>query len=407
MLQKLIQRLLSPRHPWRDFNFDELSEVYVTMMVRSLAISMVGIFIPVYLYKLGYSVTSILMVFAFYFTLRIGLDFAAAFTTARIGPKHTLVIGQLLQICSSGLFLTLPVFHWPIMLVGAVWGAAASFFFIPFHIDFSKIKHKAHGGKELGFEQMMEKIGQFLGPVVGGIVASAFGPRYIFLVSIFMLIAGLWPLFRTAEPVRINQKLDYKTFPLHKVSKNIPAYIGLNIENTLCLMLWPLFLAIFVLPGARVFVEVGLLASISVIASALAAHAIGKTVDNKKGRTLLRYSASINTLVYVVRLFVTSYPMALITNVTNEVVTMGYRLPFTKGVYDQADDLPGYRIVYISSMEVIGCMGKALAWWILVILSLVLGTRQVITVGFAIAAIASLFIMTEKFKSLDYNKANG
>ncbi len=407
MVKKYLHKLLHKQHYWRTINFDELSEIYAATMMRSLAISMVGIFIPVYLYKLGYSITLIFIVFAAYFSSRVVLDFVSAFTTARIGPKHTMIIGQALQITSSALFLTLPAIHWPLLLVGGVWGSAASFYFIPFHIDLSKIKHKNHGGKELGYVQIMEKIGQVLGPIIGGIVATMFSPRYIFLVSIVMLIAGLWPLFRTAEPVQLKQKLDYKTFPLHKVRMNIPAYIGLNIENTFCLMLWPLFLAIFVLPGNAVFAKVGALLSISVVASILAARAIGQTVDNKKGRVLLRYSATINALVYLVRLIVVNYPMALVTNIANEAVTMGYRLPFTKGFYDQADDLPGYRIVYISSMEVIGCIAKATAWWFLVALSTILSPRTVITVGFAIAAAASLLIMTEKFDSLNYNTGKG
>jgi MFS family permease len=400
MLQKIIQKLLAYRHPWRDVTFNELSEIYATMMIRSLAISMVGIFIPVYLYKLGYSLPAIMSVFGCYFTARIGLDLAAAYTTARIGPKHTLVIGQLMQIISSALFLTLPNFGWPLALLGAFWGGANSFFFIPFHIDFSKVKHRNHGGKELGFEQIMEKIGTALGPLTGGVVASVFGSRYIFLVSIVMLLVGLWPLFKTAEPVRIRQKLDFAGFQYGKVREYIPAHIGVNVENTLCLMLWPLFLALFVLPGDSVFARVGIMASVSVLVAAFTAHAIGRVVDNKKGRPLLRYSAVANSLVYIVRVFTVSYPMALATNVANEAITIGYRLPYTKGFYDAADDLPGHRIVFITSMEIMGCMAKAIMWWVLVALAMVLSARTTIIIGFAIAAIASMLITTEKFESL-------
>lgn len=401
MLKKLLRAFLAPRHAWRGIDFDELSEIYVSMMMRSLATSMVGIFIPVYLFKLGHSLPAIASVFGCYFSVRVLLDLIAAHTTAWIGPKHTLVIGQFLQIATSALFLTLPTFGWPLPLLGIFWGGAASFFFVPFHIDFSKIKHRAHGGKELGYEQMMEKIGYALGPATGGIVATLFGARYIFLVSALMLIAGLWPLFRTAEPTKLRQKLDYAGFDYKKVAHIIPSYIGLNVENTLCLMLWPLFLGMFVITGSDVFAGVGTMASIAVIASILAAQAIGRTVDNRQGRPLLRYSAVANSLVYVVRVFTISYPMALATNIANEVITMGYRLPYTKAFYDAADDLPGYRIVFISSMEIMGCAAKATMWWVLTGLGLILSAKTTIYVGFAIAAAASLLITTEKFKALD------
>lgn len=400
MLKRLLRRLWAPRHTWRGIDFDELSEIYISMMIRSLATSMVGIFIPVYLYRLGHSLPAITSVFGCYFSVRVLLDLVAAHTTARIGPKHTLVVGQLLQIATSALFLTLPIFDWPLPLLGIFWGGAASFFFVPFHINFSKVKHRLHGGKEVSYEQIMEKIGFALGPAVGGIVAVLFGARYIFLVSAIMLVAGLWPLFRTAESTQLKQKLDFAGLPFKKIKHLIPSYIGLNVENTLCLMLWPLFLGMFILTGEDVFVGVGTMASISVFAAIVAAHAIGKTVDNRQGRPLLRYSAVANSLVYIVRIFTVSYPMALATNIANEVITLGYRLPYTKAFYDAADDLPGYRIVFISSMEIMGCMAKASMWWLLTGLALILSARQTIYIGFGIAAVASLLITTEKFKAL-------
>ncbi len=401
MLKKAIHRLLQKRHPWRDISFDELSEIYLASLMRSASISMTGIFVPIYLYRLHYSITAVASVFAFYFTARVCLDLITAHTVARIGPKHTMVIGQFLQIASSAIFLTLPWAHWPLWFVGAVWGSSASFYFIPFHVDFSKIKHRNHGGKELGYEQIMEKVGFAIGPIVGGIVATVFGAKYIFLFSIVVLIAGLWPLFRTGEPVRIRQQLNYRDLKYSRIKSYLLPYIGLNIENTLCLMLWPLYLAVIVLPGSSVYAKAGAIASISVVASIITAYVGGKKIDNHQGRPLLRVSAVMNGILHLFRPFVQTYLMAFGVNIVNETVTIGYRLPFTKGFYDAADDLPGYRIVFISSMETIGCCAKATAWWVLVMLSTMLPNRLFFICGFAIAAFASFLIATEKFRALD------
>lgn len=405
MLKKLVERLLRHHHPWRNISFDELSEIYVAMMLRSLSVSMTGIFVPIFLYRLHYALPEIISVFACYFTARMGLDILAAYTVARFGPKHTLVIGQILQIIASLLFLSLQTVHWPLPLLGVVWGSSASFFFIPFHVDFSKIKHRKHGGEELGYEQIMERIGYGLGPLVGGIVASLVGGQYIFLVAVIVLVIGLWPLFQTSEPVRIRQKLDYKGLEVKKIKKLLIPYFGLNVENTLCITLWPLFLAMFVLTDKAVFAEIGVLATISMAVSVFAAHAVGKTVDEFRGRALLRYGASANALLHIGRLFVSTYPMALVVNVMNEIMTVSYRLPFTKGFYDAADDLPGYRIVFISSMESLSSAAKASMWWSLVLISSVLQPHTVFVVGFACASVASLAIMSEKFKALNPKSA--
>lgn len=401
MLQKLINRLLRRRHFWRNVGFDELSEIYVSMMFRGLAISLTGLFIPLYMLRLGYGVTDVALLATYYFVIRVAMaDIAAAYMTARLGPKHTMLVGSGLLITSTMLFLTQPQLYWPLALLGFVWGASASFFFVPFHVDFSKVKHKEHGGKELGYVNIMEKLGYAIGPVLGGAVATIFGAQYIFLMATLLLVVGLVPLFRTAEPVRSHQQLDWKGLDVGRLRHDFASYAALGVENTLCIFLWPLYLGVFVLVGSAAYAKLGVLSSLAVVGSISSAFIIGKVIDNKKGRQLLRISAVLNALVHAIRPFIRSYGLSAVTNVANEGITTGYRMPYLKGLFDAADDLPGYRIVYIASIEWFGSAAKALAWAILTVLSTVTSAHIVMIAGFWIAGCASLLVMTERFKAL-------
>lgn len=402
MLKKIVYRLLQHRHFWRDVGFDELSEIYISNMLRGLAVSLTGLFIPLYMYGLGYSVKNIMMVAAWYFIFR-GLlcDLLSGYTVAKIGPKHTLLIGYCILIASTILFLTLKSVHWPIWELGGVWGASASFFFVPFHVDFSKIKHKTHSGKEIGYMNIMEKIGFAIGPVVGGVIATIFGPQYLFLVSVIILLISIVPLFRSAEPVKTRQKLDFKSLNVGPLKRDLFSYVALGIENTLSVFLWPLYLAVFVLATSGAYTKLGFLSSISMIVSIMSTYVIGKLTDRHHGRRLLRISTIINAGLHLVRPFIQSYGAALGVNLANETVTVGYRMPYTKGYYDAADDLPGHRIVYITAMEMISCIWKALLWLLLAALAASIGSHSVMLVGFTIAALSSLLIMSERFKALN------
>jgi hypothetical protein len=402
MLKKLIHRFLLHRHFWREVGFDELSEIYVSMMMRSLAISLTGLFVPLYMYRLDYDVTTIIWLGACYFLARgIGGDVAAAYTTARIGPKHTMLIGNLLLICSTAMFLTQQTLNWPIALLGLVWGTSGSFFFVPFHVDFSKIKHKDHGGKEIGWVNIMEKIGHGIGPITGGIIATVFGAQYIFLVAVVLLILGLIPLFSTGEPTRRHQKLDWKGLDARPLARDLVSHAAFGIENTICMFFWPLFLAVFVLAGSTAYAQLGALSSVSVIVSLASVYAIGKLIDNHKGRRLLRVSAIINAAVHVVRPFIRSYPLALVTNVANEAVTAGYRMPYTKGMYDAADDMTGHRIVYITTMEWFSSVMKTVFWMMVWLASPLMSMYWLAVIVFWFAGLGSLLGMTERFKALD------
>ena len=93
--------------------------------------------------------------------------------------------------------------------------------------------------------------------------------------------------------------------------------------------------------------------------------------------------------------------MAFGINMASEVAAEGYRMSFFKGYYDAADEHPGYRIVYLTGMEAASSVVRATIWWMLVLLSLNFSSRTVTTVGFVIAAFASLLVLVERFKGLD------
>lgn len=409
MIKKIIHRFIRRRHFWRDAGFDELSELYIAVLFRGLSLSLSGIFVPIYMLQLGYGLAAACMLVTWFFVVRAVCDFLAGFTVARYGPKHTLVLGYGLQILSSVLFIWLKDTPLPLWLVGGMWGAAASFFFVPFHVSFSKVKHSRHGGKELSYVNIMEKTGAALGPVVGGVVATVFGAQYMFMLSVLLLLLGLIPLFTSAEPVKTRQKLDFRGLDIAPIKRHFISYGFLGIENTLSLFWWPLFLGSFVLLGNAAYAKFGLLLSVSFIISVAATRIYGKLIDDRRGRDLLRVSAAGNALLHLVRPFISTYSSAFTVNIANEILTPGYRMPYMKGLYDAADDLPGHRIVFFSCLESFACVVKATLWLGLAIMGSGLPARPVFAAGFLIAAAASGLVMIERFRALrpkrPYNEA--
>lgn len=400
MLKQILHKALRARHYWRQASFSELNEIYIAMLVRGISLSMMGLFVPIFMYKLGYSVTLILLLMTIYFVARTFCDVASAYLVAYLGPKHVMFIGQVIFAISSALFLTLPTFHWPLWLLGSVWGASQSCFFMAFDVDFSKIKHTKHGGEELGYAEIMGKVGAFLGPIIGGVIALLFGARYIFAISTVLLLLGLMPLFKTREPVKTRQQLNFNSFPLVKNLKFLPSIVALHVENTISVMLWPLFLAIFAVSDQDVYLKVGIISATSMIFAVISSRTVGELIDSGRGRATLRVSAIGNALLHLVRPLVRTFYMAVPLDISNQVVTAGYRLPFLKAHYDHADDLPGYRIVYVCVSECISSFIKAVVYLSLVVISMTHSDHTTFSLAFAIAAVASVIIATEIFPSL-------
>ena len=399
MLKKIIHNVLRKKHFWRDATFDELSEVYVAMMFRSFALGMIGIFVPVYIIKLGYGMQGLLLFYALYFLTRIAADFVAAHGVARFGPKHVLLAGYVAQILAAASFSLIEPFNVPLYATAPLWGVAASLTFIALHVDFSKIKHSNHGGKELGFLNVLERVGGMIGPLLGGVLATFFGPVFLFATAVIILLTGLLPLFKTAEPVKVHQKLEYDKLNVKAVKRDLISGAFFYLENTLCVVLWPAFLTIFIFTE-NIYGTIGSLASIGFLVSIMTAYFAGKLVDSKKGGLLLKVTSLANAFVYGLRPFVQSVAGVHGVNILNDSLTVGYRIPYTKGFYDAADQHPGLRIVYVSSMEALGSIVKFFVWMQLFLLTFMLSDFQVIVAGFIIASISSVLINVQKFSAL-------
>lgn len=400
MIQKLIDRLLKKRHFWRNVGFDELSELYASEFLRSLAMSVVGIFVPIYLYSLGYSLASIFLMQIIFTVFRPLFSFFAAKSIARIGPKHTMAIGTFAQIVYLLILVSIEQTNVSILLLGAVSSFAYAMYGLALEVDFSKVKHTEHGGKELSFITICERIGSSLGPLVGGLVASFINPKATIIIALLIMAGSLIPIFMSAEPIKAKQHITLKGFPWRQHKRDYLSGFFFGVENVVSVMVWPLFVALAVF-STNTYASVGLLVSLSTASALMAFYLIGKLIDDKKGGLLLKFGAISNAIVHCIRPFVTAPLQALTIGVINEPMTASYRMPYIKGYYDASDSVPGYRIVYIVVFDIVRMIGLFVFWTIAYILArLITDDILVLQILFIFGAIASLGVLFQRFPAL-------
>ncbi|PID32462.1 hypothetical protein CR970_00400 [Candidatus Saccharibacteria bacterium] len=399
MLRSLIRRVVKRRHFWREAGFDELTELYISMSLRSVAIGSINVFVPVYLHGLGYSIMEILTAYAYFATAQALATFVSARIVALVGPKHTIILSYAVQLVSMLLFLTQPTHRWPLVVLGAAWGIASSLFIVAYHVDFSKVKHPDHCGKEVGYMQIMQKVGLTIGPLLGGVVATLCGARYTFMVAAILLLLGMLPLLQTAEPVRLHQRLKLRSFRVDGLLRGYISYAAFATEDMLTKSLWPLLVGVFVLTGG-VYLKLGLLSAASIIVSIGVTYAVGKLVDRTQGRLLLRFSAILNAMLHILRPLVNNFAQIIGVNVVGDALRVGITLPYTKGVYATADDLSSRRIVYVASMEFFGNTARATVAWLLVLAGGLMSDYAIVATGFVLAGILSLIVTQERYRGI-------
>lgn len=399
MLKYVYIKLLAHRHPWRELSFSQLAELYSAVSLRNLAQNLVGLFIPVFLYKNGYSLQEVLLFFMITAATSALAAVPIGYLVARIGPKHTLLLSNLVQIAALLLIATIPVYGWPIALPAVVLGLAVKLYYLAYHVDFSKILHPEHGGKELGFMTNLGQLANLLAPLAGGLIALAFGARWTLYCGVVMFALAAIPLFASGEPTASRHKLDFRGLLAKKRWPDYVSFVGYSISFEVAVVLWPLFLAVAVF-STSAYAKIGLVTSVGSVAGLFSAMAIGRLVDKNQGGFLLKASTIAAATCHFLRAVVGSFGSALILNTADLANSNGYNIAYIRGFYDQADSLSGQRIAYISLMETATEIGNLAIYIIGYGFSMFLLPGLALKATFVATAGLTLLMLVQRFPAL-------
>jgi hypothetical protein len=400
MLKKIIYALLKRRHFWRYASFSEIAELYISRTLRVIAMSIASGFASVYLYQIGYSLLFIMEFWTLFYLTKVPLAFLSSYVVARIGPKHGILLSNIISIPAMVSLGLAPILGFTTIIIwGCLTVVSASIYQICYVVDFSKVKNVEHAGKELAFMNILEKIAIGISPIIGGLIALYFGPSIVMWAAALFYIAAAIPLLMTIEPVHTHQTISYRNFPWGSIYRSLISQVGLGFDVITTTTVWSLFITIVIFPnvGNEVYVTLGTLSSVTALVAIAASYTYGKIIDRSKGGMLLKASVVANALVHVSRAFANNPATIVGTNITNEIATTGYNMAYIRGVFDAADQ-SGHRIVYLSTMEAVSNLGAAFACIGLICCISLIGISDGLRSFFFLAAAFVLLIGTAKFR---------
>ena len=363
MLQNLIHRFLLRRHFWRHATFSEVAELYASRTLRVMAINIASVLMSVYLYQNGYSLVFIAGYWSLYYVLKIFITFPAAKYIARFGPKHAILLSNLLYIPAMIIFSFVPTWGISaIVLTGILQALSATIYDLGYLVDFSKVKNAEHAGKEIAYMNILEKLAKGLSPLIGGLLAYLISPEVTMWAAAGLFAIASVPLMQTAELQKSRYGLVFRGFPWRMAWRSMVAETGVGFDVVASGTVWSLLVAIAILGvnGNEVYAQLGALLSVVMLVAIISSYAYGRMIDRRRGGELLLFSVIADSIVHATRPFITSVGVTVSTNIANEMATTGYAMAFTRGIFDTAD-ASGHRITYLACIEVMANFGALLA----------------------------------------------
>lgn len=373
-------------HGHKKLHYTEMNELYITLSLRALALGVGGIFVPLFLYDIGYTLSMIAGFYIFTMVIRVPMELVAAKLITSLGAKHTLTISY------SSLFLhfltlySLQFFPWLWPLAGAFLAGEMAFFWMSYHLQASSVRTRKKASSQISMTIVLSRMFMALGPLIGGVVAVSYGVEYTLLLAALLLVTASYPLFKTPD-VSLKAKLRTREIKFDFFGRDSLAHLAHQINNVVATYLWPLWL-LFVLGD---YSQIGFIIALSIILGLGLTLWVGRLGDSGHNDMLLKVGTGIKSISHWLRVFSDSFGLAFLTNWLSDIGDNFATGPYMEKFYEAADE--GKRFEYILQMNVLSAVGKMLGWVVLLLLTLYLADLAAMQAMFIFAGVSVLAIV--------------
>jgi len=363
----------------------ESNQFFTSIAIRYLALGMIGIFEPVYLYLyFGGSVSYVLLFWAAYsgiFGLTVVFGGRAL---EKFGLKHTMLLSNFFffayYLCLFFLydnFLLLPA----AIILRAI---GATLFWPAFHTDFVRFSKANNRAEHVSRLSIIALLAGVISPVIGGLILAGLGYAALFTVVLITLFASTFPLFLSRERHEVYSDSYKKAWQRIAKNKDISfALASLGVEGGIDAFLWPIF--IFTL--GVTYRQMGGISTFTLFVAVLFAWYMGKAATKRSKGQLLNLGAVFLAMSWIIKYFVVDVLSAFLAQNLYRISKTSTLIPFKTILYDkaaakkqEADEFIVYREIIINITRLFFFLAMAGVFFVV----------PQINISFFIAVLASL-----------------
>lgn len=278
----------------------KLNSIYLITSLDGLVNSLVGIFIPVYLLTVGYDLQQVMLLFLYYAVFVFVGFCLTALLSQRIGLKKLLILRLPVFILYLYVLYNMQSPDISLVWIALLGTVNVSFFWYPMHIWFARHSDGKNTGSNVGSLFAWPQVSALVAPIVGGVIATGFGFKALFGLSMLIEVLTVIPLMYLPEHF---PKVSFDFIRLKQLVKKYPQYIrlelGENIREELDGIIWP----IFVYLTLKNIMSVGAIASLMAVGGIMFTFIMGRFTDKISKHKLINYGLFLTLIVWAVRIF--------------------------------------------------------------------------------------------------------
>ncbi|MFA6526149.1 MAG: MFS transporter [Candidatus Buchananbacteria bacterium] len=377
----------------------QVRELWTSTLILDLAVSMVTIFEPVFLYILFIRFfplnTTLIFISLFYLAIYVPYFFAVplgAKFAKRFGYENSIAVASVFFIL---VYLSLFAARiWPafIVLAVAAYVCEKTFYWPAFHSNFARFSSVGEQGREISNLWALESAIYILGPLVGGLIIQFYGFKVLFIVVSVLMLSSNIPMLVTREvfePKKFAYFSAFKSLFDKSNRQHFLGQIGFG-EEWIVLVIWPVFMYLV----AEDFLGLGLIAAGSTFIATLVLLFIGRWTDKGDKARVLRFGTVFYFFSWLFKILTRSALGVMMIDVYSRVSKSTIALPITAMTYQNAQNSSVTGAIVFFEMSLV--LGKIIAILLCILI------LQIFTPGwnamFILGGLFTLFYLLFKIK---------
>lgn len=373
-------------------------ELFISNIIINLALAMVQLYEPIYLFKIGYPIYQIsffyLAVYVLYFfALPLGAKFANKY-----GYENGMFLGSALYIPFYLSLFLITKFSFMFFVAIIFYVLQKMFYWPAYHGNFSHNSVSKEEGREISSASISSSIMFIIGPIIGGFMITFFGFAVLFIIASILFLFSNIPMLLTKETfTKRDFRYSFIFRDLFKKSnlKSLFSTIG-YAEELVLLVFWPIFMVYII----NSYEKIGILSGISALVMLVSTLYIGRLCDKRDKRFVLRLSSFFYAFTWFAKIFARSIMPIFAFDTVSKTAKSGVDVSMRSIVYEDArnnyrnknDENDNSIMERCVNYEAGLVLGKIFACFVILIIALlVFQINQFFVYSFIFAAIMSLF----------------
>lgn len=287
----------------KDVSKSGLSKILQMVSLNNFALSLISIFVPIYLLQLEYSFKMVLAWLAITHSSLLLFAFCAVYFSNKVGLVHSLHVRFILLISHLLLLLKLPENPSLFWITPIVIGMEMAFYWMPLNILFVRNTDKEKMGGAMSKLFVYPRIISMFSPLIGAIITSYFGFNALFVIAMALVVLAVIPVLPLhSEKTHFEFSIkrikeifkENKDFFLPEVIDNLAEDAG---------VIW----SIFIYLKLASLLQIGIVGTISAVTAILFTLTIGNLTDKWNKHFLIKIGATLITLMWVINFAIGQY----------------------------------------------------------------------------------------------------